>query len=260
MNEIIWDLIKDKTIDELKKGIREDGRSLDQYRPIKIEYGITKNADGSASVKLGNTFVLAGVKFGLGEPYPDSPNEGAISVGTELLAMASPSFDVGPPDENAIELARVVDRGIRESKAIDFNSLCIREGELVWIIYLDLYVLNDDGNLFDASALAALSALKNSKFPKMENDKIVLKESTNIPLNLKRLPILNTFTKVEDLLLVDASLKEEKASDGRFSVCVTEDGFMTAFQKGGIGSFKKDEIDRCIDLAFKNAELLRKLL
>ena len=260
MQEMIWSLIKDKTLAELKQGMREDGRKFDQYRDVKIDYEFTKNADGSASVRLGNTFVLAGVKLQPGEPYPDQPDSGTISVGAELLAMASPSFETGPPKEDAIELSRVVDRGIRESDAIDFKSLCIREKELVWITFLDLYVMNDDGNLFDAAAIAALAALKNTKFPKLENDKVVSGERTNKRLELTRMPMLNTVTKISDILLADASLKETKAADARFSVCTTEDGYLSAFQKGGSGYFTKAEISRCIDLAYLNSDKLRKFL
>src|SRR3989338_7608229 len=97
------------------EGIRLDNRKPDQYREISIDYGISENAEGSARVKIGDTEVLAGVKFEIGKPYEDKPDEGSIIVNAELLAMASPDFEPGPPSSHAIELARVVDRGIRES-------------------------------------------------------------------------------------------------------------------------------------------------
>lgn len=46
-----------------KEKKRPDGRSADEYRPIKIERNIIKKAEGSARVKIGNTMVLAGIKL-----------------------------------------------------------------------------------------------------------------------------------------------------------------------------------------------------
>ena len=48
---------------------------------------------------------------------------------TELVPFASPMFESGPPREDAIELARVVDRGIRHSEIVDKKKLCITPGK-----------------------------------------------------------------------------------------------------------------------------------
>ena len=144
MISALWDLRVDKVVADLKEGKRIDGRKVDEIRKITITHGVSENADGSARVKLGLTDVIAGVKMVPGTPYPDMPDEGSISVGAELLPMADPEFEVGPPRDEAIELSRVVDRGIRESKAIDFKDLCITEGEKVWVGFVDIYIINND--------------------------------------------------------------------------------------------------------------------
>ncbi len=97
----------------LNENIRIDGRKLLETRKIVVEYGISKNAEGSARVKIGGTEILAGVKLALGEPYPDTPDEGALMVEAELTPMSNPEFETGPPDIQAVEMARVVDRGIK---------------------------------------------------------------------------------------------------------------------------------------------------
>ena len=91
-----------------------------------------------------------------------------MTVNAELVPLASPTYEPGPPDETSIELARIVDRGIRESKAIDTEKLCIEPGKKVFVVFVDVYVLNHDGNLIDAAALAAMSALMNTKMPNYE--------------------------------------------------------------------------------------------
>ena len=260
MNEnVLWDLKADKVNELAKQDKRVDQRALDEYREIKITKNISENAEGSANVKLGKSEVVAGVKMILGTPYPDSPDKGTISVGTELLPLASADFELGPPRPQAIELARVVDRGIRESKTIDFKDLCITEGEQVWVCFIDMYVLNDDGNLFDALNIAALTSLLESKIPKVEDEKIVKGEFTG-KLKLSRKPILSTFAKVGNKIFADPSLAEEKAQTARFSVSTSEDDYLCAFQKGISGGFSGDEIDHCMDLAFKSSKEIRKQL
>jgi len=254
--EIIWELRSDKVIELAKNGERLDGRKFDKYREITIETGISDNADGSCRVKIGDTDVITGVKLDVAEPYPDSPEKGSITVGVELMPLASPVFEPGPPREKSIELARVVDRGIRESKAIDFTELCIEPGEKVWFAFIDSYVANDNGNLFDACALSALGALLEAKFPKYEDGKVIRKEHAG-DLKMHSKPVLCTTSKAANLLFTDAVLAEEKASEARLSISTVEDGQLAAFQKGGSGSFSEKEIDQCIDLAVARGKELR---
>ncbi len=151
----------------IREDTRLDGRKLLDYRkPIIVETNVSNMAEGSAMVTIGETKVVAGVKMSVGEPYPDSDDEGILITTAELLPLSSPEFLPGPPGVQATELARVVDRGIRESKMIDMKKLCIKKGELVWIVFLDIYTINEAGILIDAAALAAVIALKNAVFPK----------------------------------------------------------------------------------------------
>ena len=112
-----------------QQGKRVDGRKFDEYRKIEIETNVVKKAEGSAKVKIGNTQVLAGIKMDVGEPYLDSPESGVLTTAAELIPMASPDFESGPPQADAIELARVVDRGVRESEVVELDKLCIEPGE-----------------------------------------------------------------------------------------------------------------------------------
>ena len=188
----------------LEKSKRLDGRGLLDTRDIKIEQGLIERAEGSARCFLGKTEVLCGVKVETGEPFPDTPNDGVMTVNAELVPIASPNFEPGPPDEKSIELARVVDRGIRESHAIDTEKLCIEPGKKVFVVFVDVYVLNHDGNLIDASALAAMAALLNTKMPNYEiNDGELKIKQGYTPLPMKSHPITVTVAKINNHLLVD---------------------------------------------------------
>ena len=253
--------LRSHIIEMFKSDLRLDGRKLTEYRqPITLKTGFIKTAEGSARVKIGETDVIVGVKAELGEPYPDVPDAGTIIVGAELLPLSNPDFELGPPGIEAIELARVVDRGIRESKTIDFKKLCIKKNEKVWILLIDMCPINDAGNLLDVSALAALAALRDMKFPKVVDDKVDYKEKTNKKLELKNLPIAVTVIKIGDKFIVDPSSEEEKALDARLTITTLEDGTLCALQKGGSVPLTAEDIAKMIDISLEKGKELRKLL
>ena len=254
--------VKQKRIAQLlAKGKRIDGRGLTDYREIQIETGLIERAEGSARVRLGKTEVLVGTKIEIGEPFSDVPNEGVLTVNAELVPLASPTFEPGPPDENAIELARVVDRGIRESKAIALEDLCLIPGKKVFIVFIDIYVLNHDGNLIDASALASLAALMNTKIfnYEIENGEVKIKSGYK-QLPIRNYPIAVTFAKINDQLVVDPWLEEENVMNARLTITLEKDGKICAMQKGGSGCFTTKQILEAVKIASEKAKELRKLL
>lgn len=253
---IIDELRKDTVLGFLKEGKRISGRAFDEYRQIVVEKNVLTSTEGSARVRFGNTQVLVGVKVDLSVPFRDKPDEGTLTVGASLLPLASPTFEPGPPDENAIELARVVDRGIRSAEAIDLKALKIDE-EKVWGIFADIYALDHDGNLIDASALATVAALDNLRIPKYVDEKVV--RETAMTLQLREKPVTLTFAKIGDNILFDPDYAEEVAMDARLTVAVGDE-HVYAMQKSGRGSFSRKEVLDLIDAAFaKRKELLKYL-
>ncbi|MHA1637296.1 MAG: exosome complex protein Rrp42 [Candidatus Thorarchaeota archaeon] len=247
----------------LDKGERMDGRALDEYRPTEIELGVVPaKAEGSALVRMGNTSVVAGVKVLVGTPYPDNPNDGVVMVTAELPPLASPLFELGPPKEPAIELARIVDRGVRESGTIDTKTLCIEPGKAVYTIFADVYPLEYDGNLIDASSLAVNAALRITKFAerKVEDGKVVLTGKI-IPAPLQNMAIEITIAKIGSHMLVDLTLKEEMVQESRLTIAVDKDNKLTAMQKGGgHGPMSLDEIDRAMGIALDRSADMRKMI
>ncbi len=259
MNEFIWEFTTDKIRSLAMKGYRVDRRKPDEFRPISIKTDLLYNADGSAMVNLGGTKVIAGVKFELGQPYPDTPDEGALVVDAEILPHSSPSVEPGPPDEDAIELARIIDRSIRESNMLDMKTLSIREGELVYLVFLDIRVLDNNGNIIDATSMAATAALATAKIPRVEDDQIVRAEYER-RLEFRELPVYTTFVKIGRSIFIDPRLEEEKALDARMSIATVDDGSITAIQKGGSGAFSKKDLDYMFEQAIKKGEELRKYI
>jgi len=180
---------------------------------------------------------MVGIKIDIGEPYSDRPNEGVLTTSAEFVPLASPEFEAGPPGEDSVELARVVDRGIRESKAIDLEKLCVIPGKKVFIVFIDIYVLNHDGNLIDASALAALAALTNTKIFKYE-----------------------VLAEIDGKLIVDPWLDEEEVMNARLTISFDKDGRICAMQKGGSGTLSPQQIIEAVKIAKEKSEELRSLV
>ncbi|MEM5802216.1 MAG: exosome complex protein Rrp42 [Candidatus Aenigmatarchaeota archaeon] len=243
----------------LEKGKRIDNRAFDEFRPIEILKGIVKKAEGSARVRLGLTEVIAGVKIDLATPFKDTPDEGILIVNAEFTPLASPFFESGPPGEDAIELARVVDRAIRESKCIDMKKLVLVAGEKVFSVFIDIHIINHEGNLIDAAALASVAALTNTKIPKVENEETIIRGEYEKDLPLLYKPITITIGKLKDAFLVDPNLKEENVLEAKLSIGVRDDNKICAMQKQG-KAFRYSEIEKIVELAIKKSEELRRLI
>ncbi|MBN1170033.1 exosome complex protein Rrp42 [Candidatus Micrarchaeota archaeon] len=240
----------------LEKGVRFDGRKFEEFRPIEIQRGPIRTAEGSAIAKVGNTTVLAACKFDAVTPFPDRPEEGVFMVNSELLPTASPTFETGPPDENSIELARVVDRAIRSAEIVDVKSFFIEKGKVLGL-FVDLYVLNHAGNMTDAATMAATAALMDTKLPKIENSAIIRGEYTGM-LNPKSIPVSTTFVKVGENWLVDPTRDEERVQETSVTISTTEEHVCTMQKRQGY--LTKAELLDNIDIAFKRGNDIRRIL
>ena len=255
--ETINEIKRDTLSALLASGKRGDNRGMMDYRQISVQPAVLQNAEGSAMATIGRSQVMAGVKFDIAKPFADRPEEGVLSTSAELLPLASHLFETGPPSEESIELARVVDRGIRSSNTIDLKSFFIEE-EKVLALYIDIYVLDHDGNLIDASALAAMSALLSTRMPKLENGKIIRGEYYgNLPLKEK--VVTCTFGRLGGKAFLDPSLDEEKGMDCRLTIATTSQ-HVCAGQKGGWGSFPEKDLIELSDIAMRKGNDLRALL
>lgn len=248
---------KRKVLSLLRDEKRLDSRKPFEFRDILIETGISNNAEGTARVKIGKTEVIVGVKMSTQEPYTDHEDEGTMVTGMEFSPMAGDRYENGPPQMDSIEVARVVDRGIRESRFIDWKKLCIKEGEKVWSIMIDIYCINDDGNVMDASGIGAVCALRVARFPKYDEKegKVQYGEFTDTPLPLTdHVPFTMTFHKLGNKIILDPTRQEEDCSDARMTLAISsgkKEKMINAMQKGGITPITIEEMDLIIKEAEK---------
>jgi exosome complex component RRP42 len=234
----------------LKNGRRMDDRGHLERRKIELEPGIIGTAEGSARVRMGKTDVMAGIKFETGTPYPDHPDEGTLSTHLDLSPIALYNFGQANTRPRETELARVIDRGIRQSQCFDLKEMCITPGEEVITTYIDLLVVNYDGNIYDAGNLAGLAALTNSTIPFSK-----FNGGDDRALDIRHLPISSTFARIDKKILLDPTYLEELASNAMLTITVDEKGGVRAMQKGAWGGFTKEEVTRCLDTALESDEL-----
>ncbi|MBI3334613.1 exosome complex protein Rrp42 [Candidatus Pacearchaeota archaeon] len=258
------------TIDTFKKlftaGKRFDGRGLMEYRPFEVNFEVSNCAEGSARVRLGKSEVIVGVKMNIDKPYPDSPDKGNLMVSADLLPLASPRFEAGPPKFDAIELPRLVDRAIRESGMINLKELVVTPGEKVWTVIIDIYPINADGNLIDAASIGAAAALKSAVIPGItEAGTPDYKHRTKkkLPLSDETLPLSITVFKLGNTLFLDPTREEEEASETRttFGVSKWKGSYMiNSCQKSAPVCLTRAEIEEIAKLLPKKYDELNERL
>ncbi|XP_038699416.1 exosome complex component RRP45A-like isoform X2 [Tripterygium wilfordii] len=248
----------------LLSDLRIDGRGPFECRKLSIDFG---REDGSSEVQLGQTRVMGFVSSQLVQPYQDRPNEGSLLIFTEFSPMADPSFELGRPVESAVELGRVIDRGLRESRAVDTESLCVLAGKLVWAVRVDLLILDNGGNLVDAANIAALAALLTFRLSACtlggEDGREVIVHPPEVkepvPLMIHHLPIAVTFAFLSsESMVIDPTHQEEAVMGGRMTATLNASGDICAIQKAGGEGVLQSVIMQCLRIASKNASLITK--
>ncbi len=259
---VLDELKKSQILELLEQGKRVDGRALDEAREISIETNAIPKANGSARVRIGDTEVVCGVKIQPDRPFPDSGDKGLFICTAELLPLSHPTVETGPPGPDVIELARVVDRGIRESHMIDVSQLVIEKDKSVVGVFADNVVVDYDGNLFDACSYAATAALLSSKTPKWNyvDDTPTLVEGEESPVPITTIPVSVTMGKIGNYIVVDPNGDEWDCMDARITITSDSDGNICALQKGGNEGFSYDEIVQCGETSVRVGAKIREKL
>lgn len=203
----------------LSEGTRLDGRQFDEFRNISISFGTDW---GCVQVSLGETKVLAQVSCEVALPKQTRPNEGLLNINVELSPMASPYFETGRMTEECIQINRILEKALKDSRAVDLESLCIVAEDKVWAIRVDVTVLNHEGNIMDCVSIAALLALSHFKRPDVTTtgEQIIIhtiQDKDPLPIVLHHYPVCVTYAIFEEnnTIISDPSILEEKVADAQ---------------------------------------------
>ena len=108
-----------KLIDE--NGRRVDGRKKYELRPIKMEVGVLKNADGSAYVEWGKNKILAAV-YGPREIHPkhlQRPDRGILRVRYNMAPFSVEERKKPGPDRRSVEISKVIRGALEPALLLD---------------------------------------------------------------------------------------------------------------------------------------------
>jgi exosome complex component RRP43 len=259
----------------LVHSVRPDGRNLAKVRKTTVTTGSIKTACGSSFVKIGNTSVSAGVKAECGVAPPDDPGSlpssssssfsSCILVNVELTPLCSPNFKPGKPSEQAQYIATVLNRLVATAGLVDEAVLKIQEKEdqqtkkhraMTWYLYVDIYCLDYDGNVFDACLIALLAALADVRLPLAQvviRDEVQTVETTgdaNHPIGLRHFPIPLSFAIFDEIyVLSDPTAEEEGLAGSIFTIIYDEKKDICFVIKPGGTTLSDGTLKECLERA-----------
>lgn len=222
----------EKLID--KKGLRLDGRKLDELRPVKLEVGVISNADGSAYIEHGKNKILAGV-YG---PREVHPKHLALSDRTVLkcryhMAPFSVQERKSPaPSRREIELSKVIRESLEPAIFMEYYPRTM--------IDVFVEVLQADGGTRCASITAAALALADSGIP------------------MRDLVVACAAGKVEDKIVLDLMDTEDKMGSADVPVALMPNlDAITLLQMDGILS--TEEFESAVNMALEGCKQIYNL-
>ena len=98
-------------------------------------------------------------------PSSDAPGEGQLIVSVEMTPLATPDFRPGKQPGIVHVIQQRLTDVLLGCNVLQLTDLCIAEGQAVWVLYVDIYILNAAGSLLDTSLLAAVAALQDTRLP-----------------------------------------------------------------------------------------------
>ena len=162
-------------VSQLSQGKRVDGRGLFEQRPIRLTFNKEMNG---VEAKIGNTTVYGRIVTRVREPKKERKSEGFFMIRVNL-ALLHNDFTLKQTVRNmGDEVSKVLEQTIRESRALDVESLNIKIGKYCWEVVLDLSLVHYDGNILDAMHYAAMALLMKYEFMKIgvQDQKLVVED------------------------------------------------------------------------------------
>ncbi|XP_055840908.1 exosome complex component RRP45 [Episyrphus balteatus] len=251
---------KNFVLQTIKNNQRLDGRKNEEFRPAKINFGTDW---GSVHVSLGETRVLAQVSCELGQPKATRPNEGIMYINVELGPMAGVNYEAGRNSDLGVQINRTLEKTFKESRCVDLESLCVTAEDRVWILRLDLNVLNHAGNLIDCCSIAGLCALAHFKRPDVsvmeEEVKIhTAAEKELIPTVLHHYPVCVSYSTFNngEIPVADPTAIEERTAESSVAFGINSYRELCCLNLGGSTLTSSHLLLQCSQRAAKRAKLI----
>jgi len=223
--------------------LRPDGRLADALRPVRIETGVLKFAEGSALISLGDTRVLVAASVENRVPsFKKESGEGWLTAEYSMLPRATHHRNVrevtqGKASGRTSEIQRLIGRSLRA--AVDLSALPERT------ITFDCDVIQADGGTRTAAItgayVAAVLALGRL---------LLTREISSWPIRDQIAAV--SVGLVGGSPLLDLEYVEDQVAEVDMNVVATAGGSLVEVQgTGERRSFRREEMDALLDLAFK---------
>ncbi len=217
--------------------MRTDGRRSDQLRPLEIVTGFQKHAEGSALIKLGDTWVLCAASVENGVPsFLVGKNQGWLTAEYAMLPRSTHTRSKRDPGGRGKEIQRLIGRSLRA--AIDLSKL----GERT--IAVDCDVLSADGGTRVSSVTGAWVALA------LAIQKLVARGELK-DMSALRPPVAAVSVGiVGGEVVLDLPYVEDSKADVDMNVVGDESGKLIEVQgTAEHGTFDRKQLDAMLDLA-----------
>ncbi|GAA4157875.1 ribonuclease PH [Gryllotalpicola daejeonensis] len=222
---------------------RADGRTPGQLRPVTIERGWSKQAEGSALISFGDTRVLCTASFTNGVPrWMTGQGKGWVTAEYSMLPRATNSRSDREAVKGRIggrthEISRLIGRSLRA--VVDFKAL----GENT--IVLDCDVLQADGGTRTASITGAYVALADAlEWGRAQG--FIGKKAQPLSDSVSAISV----GIVGEEPMLDLAYVEDSRAGTDMNVVVTGSGKFIEVQGTAEGApFDRDELNTLLDLA-----------
>ncbi len=218
---------KRKLIDE--NGLRLDGRTWDQLRPIKLEVGTLKNADGSAYIEWGKNKIMAAV-YGPKEVHPKHqvlPDRALVRSRYHMAPFSVDERKNPAPSRREIEISKVIREALEPAVVVeDYPRTAIE----VWV-----EVLQSDGGSRVAGITAASLALADAG------------------INMRDLVVGCSCGIVDGQVVADLDDSEDKEGSGDMPVAIMPNlNQVTLLQVDGI--YSREQFQKAFELAIQKGK------
>lgn len=215
---------KEKLIDD--KGRRRDGRKWDDLRPISLQVGVMKNADGSAYIEWGKNKIMAAV-YGPKEVHPKHqvlPDRALLRSRYHMAPFSVDERKNPAPSRREIEISKVIREALEPAVILeDYPRTAIE----VWV-----EVLQSDGGSRVAGITAASLALADAG------------------INMRDLVVGCSCGLIENQVVADLDDTEDKEGDGDMPVAILPNlGLVSLLQVDGI--YTREKFQKAFELAIE---------
>ena len=224
-------------------GSRIDGRTPDQLRPVTLQRGWSKHAEGSVLVSFGDTRVLCTASVTEGVPrWRKGSGLGWVTAEYAMLPRATNTRGDRESVRGRIggrthEISRLIGRSLRA--VVDYKAL----GENT--VVLDCDVLQADGGTRTAAITGAYVALADAVSWAQEK-KIVKGKAEPLTGGVSAVSV----GIIDGAPMLDLCYEEDVRAETDMNVVCTGDGRFVEVQGTAEGQpFARDELDALLDLA-----------